>query len=101
MIKDSWPDKPLEAHEHEPLIASTSNTGVIPPPPFTYNFSASLVDDLPPTSGLDALLDDLEPPPEFSPYHAECFEVGNGDVVSHDSHLNTDGAYTCYISSNL
>lgn len=33
----------------------------------------------------------LGPPPEFTPYEAEWFEVGRGDVVSHDVHLNTDG----------
>lgn len=33
------------------------------------------------------------PPPAFTPYEAEWFEVGYGDVVSHDEHLNTDGEY--------
>lgn len=33
----------------------------------------------------------LGPPPAFTPYEAEWFEVGHGDVVSHDGHLNTDG----------
>ena len=32
-----------------------------------------------------------EPPPEFAPYHAEHFEVGYQDIVSHDPHLNSDG----------
>jgi hypothetical protein len=32
-----------------------------------------------------------EPPPEFTPYVAQCFVVGDGDVVSHDPHLNSDG----------
>ncbi|CAA7265823.1 unnamed protein product [Cyclocybe aegerita] len=31
------------------------------------------------------------PPPDFTPYQAEHFEVGYDDVVSHDPHLNTDG----------
>jgi hypothetical protein len=96
MIKD----KPLEAQyeqEHEPLVASASNAGIIdPPPPFMHDSPASqlLIDDLlPPTTGglHTPPLNDLQPPPEFSPYHAEYFEVGNGDIVSHDSHLNTDG----------
>ncbi|KAF9044573.1 hypothetical protein BDZ89DRAFT_1194718 [Hymenopellis radicata] len=30
-------------------------------------------------------------PPEFAPYEAEHFDVGNGNIVSHDPHLNTDG----------
>jgi hypothetical protein len=33
----------------------------------------------------------LGPPPKFAPYEAEWFEVGYGDIVSHDEHLNTDG----------
>ncbi|KXN90053.1 hypothetical protein AN958_05058 [Leucoagaricus sp. SymC.cos] len=33
----------------------------------------------------------LGPPPAFTPYEAAWFEVGNGDIVSHDEHLNTDG----------
>ncbi|PCH33679.1 hypothetical protein WOLCODRAFT_135258 [Wolfiporia cocos MD-104 SS10] len=32
-----------------------------------------------------------EPPPEFTPYEAEYFVDGNGDIVSHDPHLNQDG----------
>ncbi|EKM83900.1 hypothetical protein AGABI1DRAFT_124228 [Agaricus bisporus var. burnettii JB137-S8] len=33
----------------------------------------------------------MEPPPAFAPYDAAWFEVGQGDVVSHDKHLNVDG----------
>ena len=33
----------------------------------------------------------LGPPPEFTQYEAEHFEVGYSDVVSHDPHLNSDG----------
>jgi hypothetical protein len=90
-----------------PSVATTSNAGVLidPPPPFTYGSPASqlLIDDLPPTSGLDRLPDELQPPPEFSPYRADYFEVGNGDIVSHDPHLNTDGTYTtsCLPTLNL
>jgi hypothetical protein len=35
----------------------------------------------------------LGPPPEFTPYEAENFEVGYSDVVSHDPHLNSDGSF--------
>lgn len=31
------------------------------------------------------------PPPDFSSYQAEHFEVGYDDIVSHDPHLNSDG----------
>lgn len=33
----------------------------------------------------------LGPPPEFTQYKAEHFEVGYSDIVSHDPHLNSDG----------
>lgn len=33
------------------------------------------------------------PPPDFSLYDADYFETDSGDIVSHDSHLNTDGKY--------
>ncbi|KAL4243489.1 hypothetical protein ABKN59_001277 [Abortiporus biennis] len=32
-----------------------------------------------------------EPPPEFTPYNAEYFVNGSGNIVSHDKHLNEDG----------
>ncbi|KAF8642370.1 hypothetical protein AX16_009638 [Volvariella volvacea WC 439] len=30
-------------------------------------------------------------PPPFQPYQAEFFETDDGDIISHDPHLNTDG----------
>lgn len=108
MVKDST--KLLEAQERELLVASTSNAGIIdPPPPFTHDSPGPqlLIDDLPPSaSGLDGLPGELQLPPEFSTYHADYFEVGNGDIVSHDSHLNTDGNTStsfviCFSNLNL
>lgn len=32
-----------------------------------------------------------EPPPAFAPYEAEFFETEDGDIISHDHHLNEDG----------
>ncbi|OCH96130.1 hypothetical protein OBBRIDRAFT_787580 [Obba rivulosa] len=32
-----------------------------------------------------------EPPPDFTPYEAEYSETSNGDIISHDPHLNEDG----------
>lgn len=34
-----------------------------------------------------------DPPPAFSPYTASFHTAGNGAIVSHDPHLNEDGAY--------
>ena len=33
-----------------------------------------------------------EPPPDFAPYEAEYTTDSNGNIVSHDKHLNEDGA---------
>lgn len=35
-----------------------------------------------------------DPPPEFTPYEAEYELTNDGDIVSHDPHLNEDG--TCH-----
>ena len=35
----------------------------------------------------------LGPPPDFTQYEAEYFEVGYSDIVSHDPHLNADGSF--------
>lgn len=32
-----------------------------------------------------------ETPPVFTPYEAEFFESDDGDIISHDHHLNEDG----------
>lgn len=40
----------------------------------------------------EAAATELGPPPEFAPYQAEYFEQSNHDIVSHDPHLNSDGA---------
>lgn len=40
----------------------------------------------------------LGPPPEFTHYDAEHFEVGYSDVVSHDPHLNSDGSFFFQVS---
>ncbi|KAG7450545.1 uncharacterized protein BT62DRAFT_927823 [Guyanagaster necrorhizus] len=55
-----------------------------PPPPFRdVAESTHLLIDFDDAQG--------DPPPEFTPYHAEYFDTGNGDIVSHDPHLNSDG----------
>ncbi|TFK30415.1 hypothetical protein FA15DRAFT_579916 [Coprinopsis marcescibilis] len=41
------------------------------------------------SSNVGQLLSDA--PPTFSTYEATYFEVGNGDICSHDPHLNSDG----------
>ncbi|KAG8829649.1 hypothetical protein FRC17_006237 [Serendipita sp. 399] len=36
---------------------------------------------------------DGELPPEFTPYQAQHWVTGDGDVISHDPHLNEDGKF--------
>lgn len=67
--------------------ASSSSTQVpAPPPPFTQPSAYSNLDAIvyAPPGGED-------PPPEFVPYEAEYFRTDDGNVVSHDPHLNEDG----------
>lgn len=71
------------ANEGDRLLEDTSDSL-----PGTYPASNPL-----PTPG-PQFQEPLGPPPEFTPYEAEWFEVGQGDVVSHDEHLNTDGEST-------
>jgi len=62
------------------------------------NDTAAL-EELPPSfeqATEDRLLPDppqQDPPPAFSTYTASFFTSGNGAIVSHDPHLNEDGAY--------
>ncbi|KAF7793351.1 hypothetical protein EIP86_004463 [Pleurotus ostreatoroseus] len=39
------------------------------------------------------------PPPAFAPYEASYFEKGDGTIVSHDPHLNEDGAPLVFYSA--
>jgi hypothetical protein len=67
----------------QPFIASSSSD-TFSSPPVLVNDSHLLVDiDNTP----------LGPPPEFTHYEAEHFEVGYSDVASHDPHLNSDGSF--------
>lgn len=44
-----------------------------------------------PTEQADSIILPDIPPPPFEPYNADFFETDDGDIVSHDPHLNTDG----------
>ena len=63
--------------EAEPLLPSIPD-GLDPPPPFEDE------PRLPSNAN--------GPPPDFALYEADYFETGSGDIVSHDPHLNSDGA---------
>ena len=64
------------------------------PPAFDADETALL---MPPTEAYE------EPPPEFTPYEAKCFTIGDGSIVSHDAHLNKDGEalYRFLLSQSL
>lgn len=68
--------------------SGSSNTNTVSSPPVLVNDSLNdnhLLVDIGNTP--------LGPPPEFTHYEAEHFEVGYSDVVSHDPHLNSDGSF--------
>ncbi|KAJ7487574.1 hypothetical protein B0H11DRAFT_2013955 [Mycena galericulata] len=63
-----------------------------PPPPFQDD-EGILIDfsDASDSSAMNPGPHDGEPqPPAFAPYEAECF-TSAGNIISHDSHLNSDG----------
>jgi hypothetical protein len=86
--------KNKDSSEHAPLLCtandSEASTSGIPPPSFEESAGHVVVD-------LDNIVDIFpvggEEPPEFTPYNAEHWVSKNGDIISHDPHLNEDGAY--------
>ena len=60
-----------------------------PPPPFEASEGDAIVEFKDVASTLP---EGGEEPPEFSPYEAEHRESSGGKVISHDPHLNEDGA---------
>ena len=72
----------VSGDEHDPLLVDTNST-LDPPPAFS---------DVP-QPGPSHLVGSasIESPPEFALYDADYFETSNGDIVSHDPHLNSDG----------
>ena len=99
VIKDNL-DKSLEGRgEREdqiPLVSSSHADVLSPPPPFSHTPTDSEFPDpffdLPQGDLVRVDYEAMEPPPDFAHYDADHFEVRNGDVVSHDPHLNTDGS---------
>ncbi|KAJ7634278.1 hypothetical protein DFH06DRAFT_1221572 [Mycena polygramma] len=72
--------------ERELLLAEPSGSS---PPPFQDGPSSSALIDFADDS--EVIPGGEEPPPDFTPYEAECFNTGSGNIVSHDPHLNSDG----------
>ena len=92
------PENDKKTIDPSEALASTPQSGQL----FTASGSSNTVSS-PPVLANDSLDNDhllvdigntpLGPPPEFTHYEAEHFEVGYSDVVSHDPHLNSDGSF--------
>ena len=79
--------------ELQPLsgAANSSQAGPseLPPPSFHESGGdAVLVFD----EVLDTFPEGGEDPPQFTPYEAEHWVSWSGEIISHDPHLNEDGA---------
>lgn len=76
---------------------SASAAGV-PPPSFVESSGHAVI-------SFDSVLDTFpsggEEPPEFTPYEAEHWVSRGGDIISHDPHLNEDGALMTYAAHPL
>ncbi|KAJ7225539.1 hypothetical protein GGX14DRAFT_421002 [Mycena pura] len=77
---------PASPHKSQDELIPTAGPSSSPPP---FQDDPPLV-DFSDSSQIADVRGGEEPPPEFTPYEAECFSSG-GDIVSHDPHLNTDG----------
>jgi hypothetical protein len=81
-------DRPSE----QPLLreddCNEAGPSYVPPPSFEESVGHVVVsfDD-----AVDTFPAGGEEPPEFTPYEAEHWVSGNGDIISHDPHLNEDG----------
>jgi hypothetical protein len=91
--------KELEAqHEVESFgdLLGQSGSSSMPPPAFEEATAAAVYD---PVHFSDEIPEPGEEPPPFEPYEAECFEIGSGNIVSHDPHLNSDGCVLSFAHS--
>lgn len=67
-------------------------TSIPPPPTFEESVDHVILDSFHerPLISAEGTGEDL--PPDFAPYEADFFKSGDGTIVSHDPHLNEDGA---------
>lgn len=83
MIVENLPTmKQTEAHLTPPDPSGTNNALEELPPSFEQATEDRLLPGPPPQ----------DPPPAFSTYAASFFTAKDGAIVSHDPHLNEDGA---------
>jgi hypothetical protein len=60
------------------------------PPPYFHESGGDVVVELDQVP--DTFPEGGEEPPQFTPYEAEHWESRGGEIISHDPHLNEDGA---------
>ncbi len=80
--KDHSPELP-------PANSNEADSSKLPPPSSNESGGDAIVEfvevaDVSPAGG--------EEPPEFTPYEAEHWVSGSNKIISHDPHLNEDGA---------
>lgn len=85
--------KEVRSPEQQPLLsaANSSEAGPseLPPPSFHESWGdVVLVFD----EVADAFAKGGEEPPQFTPYEAKHWVARSGEIISHDCHLNEDGA---------
>ena len=88
IIVDDKKDLNVAQPDPQGASGSGSQAPLGPPPPFEAT-QPSAYSDL--DSNVYAPPGGEDPPPEFVPYEAEYFRTDDGNVVSHDPHLNEDG----------
>jgi hypothetical protein len=91
---DSKFDNPYDAgsSSHQQLAGSAVHRdGAAQPPPFGATRTGGSTSLQFFQEDADWIQDGGEQPPEFTPYEAEHWVNADGDIVSHDPHLNEDG----------
>jgi hypothetical protein len=83
--EDRPPEQPLSSTAN----SSEAGPSELPPPSFHESGGDVVVvfDEAP-----DAFPEGGEEPPQFTPYEAEHWVSRSGEIISHDPHLNEDGA---------
>ena len=86
------PDKSQSSQQHLSRNSAIGEAGPSEAPPPSFEESAGhLIVDI--DGFIEPFPEEGEEPPEFTPYNAEHSVARDGMVISHDHHLNEDGAW--------
>jgi hypothetical protein len=88
-------DRSPEGSLLPPANSNEAGSSKVPPPSFKESGGDAIVTfeevtDVSPAGGEEPPKG--EEPPEFTPYEAEHWVSGSDKIISHDPHLNEDGA---------